>query len=356
MLSPTWRVDLKQEIDIIEEVARMSNYDEITPQFRTNIEFGSEQIPELLALPKLRKSLSSYFITRSFNECVTQNIIDPERAKLVNEEFIELSNALGKEMSAMRPGLIPSMLGVVERNLKLRNNDLRLFEIGKSFTSSKESKFIEGIQEHDNLIVALSGNNKSMQWGESKRDVDFYDIKGLVEDLISDHSIKGLKFKENKTNKLFGPNSLSIFKGKLIIGTFGEIDKNLLKRFDIEQNVMILEINLSSIYQRKESIKKYDPVSQFPKSERDFAFLVKKNVDAGKILNLIEQNGGKNLQKAILFDIYEGKGIGNDEKSLAFRLEFGSKDKTLTEQEIQEPFNKLIQAIEKQFEAKLRDN
>lgn len=356
MLSPTWRVDLKIEIDVIEEIARLSNYDDITPDYRTNIEFGSENIPELLAAPKLRKKISSYLISRSFNECVTQNIIDPERAKMVNEEFVELSNALGKEMSAMRPGLIPSILGVVERNLKLRNQDLRLFEIGKVFSKTNNSKFIEGIKEEENLIIALSGNNSNLQWGKSNRNVDFYDIKGVLEDLLSDHQLSGIKFKENKDNKLFGVNSLSILKGKLRIGTFGEIDKKVLKRFDIDQNVMILEVNLSELYNIKVNESKYNPVSQFPGSSRDFAFVVKKEVEAGKILNLIDQNGGKYLNNYYLFDIYEGKGIGDDEKSLAFRLEFGSKDKTLTEQEIQEPFNKMIKAIEKQFDAKLRDN
>lgn len=356
MKSPTWRVDLKNEIDIVEEVARLADFDKIEPQFRTNIEFGSEAIPELLALPKLRTKLSSYLISRSFNECVTQNIIDPARATLINENFVELSNSLGKEMSAMRPGLIPSMLGVVDRNIKLRNKDLRLFEIGKAFVKSNDSKFIEGIKEEDHLVIALSGSNSQLQWGESTRPVDFYDLKGIVEDLMADLDIKGLKFKENKDNKAFGVNSLGILKGKMNVGTFGEISDKYLKRFDIEQNVLLLELNLSALYIDKVRTRKYDPVSQFPGSDRDLAFLVSKSVEAGKVLNIIEQNAGKNLRDVTLFDIYEGKGIGEDQKSLAFRLNFGSKEKTLTENDIQEPVNKVVKAVEKQFEAKLRDN
>ena len=355
LLQPTWRSDLVSEIDYIEEIARGYDFNKIEPKYSSSLNFDGERVPEVLAVPKLRDKINNYFIENGFNECLSQNQTDPESASLSSLANIEIKNPLGQEMSIMRNSMIPSLLRITSRNLNLKNKSLKLFEIGKIFLPYKSGgQFIESISEEECLCVVLCGGSVPTQWAGEKRNFDFYDIKGIFED-ISENFGFSLKAKENKNKTFFNTNSLGIFSKKTQIGIFGEIDKSILKKFDIEENILILILSLSTLYKIPEQKNKYAKVSPYPVMERDLAFILDSDTEAGRIMNEIKQKGGKLLSDVKIFDLYEGKNMEKGKKSLAFKLYFSANDRTLTEGEITPTVENIISSVTSRFSAQLRD-
>jgi phenylalanyl-tRNA synthetase beta chain len=353
---PTHRVDIFEEIDLIEEVARLYNYDNIEPDYHSSTDISTDRIPENLSIPPMRRQLRNFLSNSGFMEIITQNMIDLNTSNLFTENPVKIANPLGEELSIMRSSLVPSIIKTIERNIRNGNEDIQLFEIGKSFSKiDSPDNFIKGINERENLIIAISGNNYPKQWGYKSKEVDFYDIKGISEELFEMLAIDGMKFIQSNENPFYySPNCLEINVNGQTLGYCGEIAKTFSKRFDLEKNVYILEINLSKLYQFTQKPAKYSHVSSLPKSTRDLAFVVNADIQVNDILNLVRENGTELLKDLILFDIYQGKGIDPDKKSVAFSMIFSSNDRTLTDDEIEKIINNLIKLIETKFSAKLR--
>lgn len=352
---PNYRHDIEQEIDLIEEVIRIYNYDNLKPQFYAEVSFDARKTPDHLSEPKLRKEIRDYFINRGFNESKTLNQVSPKSSEFFTDNPVRVANPLGEDLSVMRPSLLPSSLKVIERNIRLGSKDLRIFEIGKIFITDDEgNSLVKGVDESENILILLTGQRNIQNLNNNNEEVDFYDIKGIFEDFSKFFKLNELKLKTNETEKGFTGNSINIYHKTNKIGTFGQVDNNLLKVNDIEQEVFGLNINLSYLYRLPAAKSVYSPVSQYPTVVRDLAFLFDKEIEAGKLLNIIEQNGGKYLVSSEIFDIYEGDNIEEGKKSVAYRLKFNSNTRTLREEEIEEVTKKLIKKIESDFNAYLR--
>ncbi len=353
---PYHRVDCDGEIDLIEEVARLYNYDNIQDQFTSEINFSITEVSENLRVPKLRNKIRSWFVSNSFNEILTQNQTDPRSAALFTENPIKIANPLGEELSIMRPSMITSFLNVVSKNLRNSNYNLNMFETGKVFNHKQVAgQFIEGISEEQYLTIAITGSAYPKQWGELKRDVDFYDIKGIVESLFDYIDVSNFRFDENKDLlNVFDDESQSIVFANNIIGYLGLINQKVLKQYDIEHKVYIASFNLESIYKTKQRAKKYKSISQFPRVYRDLAFILDKKISANELTTIIRKNAGNLCTNVVLFDVYEGKNLGENQRSLAFNLEFTSPDKTMTDSEIESFINNIIQQVEQKTGGILR--
>lgn len=347
---PPYRVDIAIEVDLIEEIAIMYNYDNIKANYSTKINFANSLNSSELLMPKMRGDIRNYLVQNGFTEILTQNIIDPASAKLFKENNITLANPLGEEMSVMRPSMIPSMLKTIERNIRYGNTNLRIFEIGKNFLIDND--FIET----EELVIALSGAIAPFNWKDKERPADYYDIKGVIEDFTEKFNITGIKFTEDEyNNDIFSVNSLTIaLKGELI-GKFGEISRKLLKHFDIEKPVYLISLNLNAIYKAKIKQNKYNGVSSFPAVKRDLGFILAKNTEAEAVRSAIIKAGGKYLKDVEIFDVFEGEKIGLDNKNIAFALTYISNQKTLTDDEVDSSVRAIIENITKQFNAKLRE-
>jgi phenylalanyl-tRNA synthetase beta chain len=357
-IAPTYRVDVEIEEDLIEEIARIYGFDNIPVDITSPISLGAGTIPGKLAIPEIRNMVNEYMIKNGFNQIITQNQMDPKSASIYTEDPVRISNPLGEELSLMRPSLIPSMLKTIEKNLRLGNTDLKVFEIGRAFNKIKYEgeNFVDGIEEKEFLIVALSGSVYQRQWGYADRKYDFYDIKGIVEDLCSFLGLSTTKYKQfNDPFGAFSPNTVQLLQGKKALGRLGEIDEEMLKKFDIETTVILAEIDLDSVYKAKFDTKYYDAVPPYPGMSRDLAFIVSQEAPAEAMRNLIIQNGGKFLRDVSIFDVYSGKGIDKGMKSIAFALSFSSPERTLREEEVAEATSKIVAALEKKYEAKLRN-
>ncbi|MFH1050871.1 MAG: phenylalanine--tRNA ligase subunit beta [bacterium] len=354
---PSSRVDVSLEIDLIEEIARLFNYDNIQPDYSISVSLAGENIHKDLAIPPLRNGISDYLVKKGFNEIITQNMLDPETAALFGEPPVKISNPLGEDLSIMRTSLVPSMLRTIERNIRLGNSDLKLFEIGKSFHKVDDiaKTFIKNIFEQEELIVALTGRSTPLQWGVSERRTDFYDIKGIYEELIEFFKFDNIKFEKYDSDFLvFGKNSIVIKHGNDVIGSFGEVSKENLKYFDIENPVYILILDLSKVYGFEHRIPKYSSITAYPAITRDLAFIMSSNIENGTVQNEILGNGGELLKSLVLFDVYDGKSIEKGMKSMAYSLTFSSPERTLKDEEVEMHLSKIIRAVEKRFDANLR--
>ena len=353
---PNYRHDISEEIDLVEEVVRLYNYDKLQPQFFANISFDARTLPHKLQLPKLRNTLREYLIGNGYNESLTQNQIDPDSAAIFTETPLVVANPLGRELSIMRPSLLPSMLRVVNRNIRLGTPNLQLFEVGKIFeTNDNKENIVKGVMERENLLVTLTGNKFTDNWDVKNRAVNYYDIKGLLESIIEFVKLKDVKLvQEPETG--FGANSVVIYMNNTKIGAVGVVDRKLLKTFDIDQPIMALLLDLTELYKLPDNQSRYNKVSAFPTVSRDLAFTVPEDLEAGKIVTLIESNGGKYLKSVDIFDVYKGDNIANGKKSVAYSLEFVSNERTLTDEDIDKVISKLIKNIENTFKAELRKN
>jgi len=354
--SPSYRVDINIEEDLIEEVARFINYNNIQPNFRSIVDFSKNKVPKVLEKPSKRDEIKTYFINNGFNEMLTPNQISREITSLFDDKIVDIANPLGLEMGVMRTSTIPSSLKVVSKNLKSRNLNLKLFQIGKTFRKiSDKNNFIQDIHESESLNIILSGNLLSQNWAHQKNKADFYDLKGIFEDFNSKFELN-LKLKENKDFSVFSANSLSIVDKKDEIGKIGYMSKTILEKFDIEQEVLVIDLDLKSIYNKSEIEKKYNKISPYPVVDWDLAFLLEKDVQAGKVLNDIENMAGKYLSSLNLFDVYEGKNLAENKKSFAFNLKFSAKDKTLSDEEINPIIDKIVKMMADKYSAQLRDS
>lgn len=353
---PKYRHDISGEIDIIEDIARLYNYDNIESNLNSNINFGTSRVPANLSLTNFRFKVRDFMISNGYNQIYTQNMIDPKTSALTAGVSIELQNPLGEDLSLLRKNTAVSLLKIVSFNIKQGNDNLRLFEIGKSFNLIKEDKGVnlDNISETLKLSIALVGNNYNKNWIEN-RAFDFYDIKGIFQQLVEKFNIEKVDMKQNTSNPLFSPNSIEIWLRGIVVGHFGQISKKTLKYFDIEKDVFILEIDLNVFEKAANNKQSYSPVSQYPSVSRDLAFLFDKSTNYDKIKATVIKNGTKLLKNVEVFDVYAGKNIDENKKSIAFNMVFNSEERTLQENEIETIIQNIIKAIEKEYSAVLRN-
>ncbi|MES2767369.1 MAG: phenylalanine--tRNA ligase subunit beta [Bacteroidota bacterium] len=356
---PTHRVDIFGEIDLIEEIARMYNYDYIPVDGALAISFGSENIPAELAPVTFKNKMREYFVQQGFREIVTQNMIEPRAAQLFTEDYVKIANPLGEELSAMRPSLVPSLLKTIERNVRLGAKDLQLFETGTIFykTLKPESQRVSGYGEREKFIFAISGDAHPMQWGAKSARMDFYDIKGILENLISVMRFKNLTFKriEKDQNPAFSQNAVQILFGKRVVGFCGEIAGKFLKEFKVEQPVFVATLNLAELKNVPVLKQKYSLVSPYPAVRRDVAFVLDEATGADELKRLIAKNGSELLKSVDVFDVFKGAALGEGKKSLAFALMFASPERTLIDADVENAVAKIITEVEAKFGAKLRN-
>jgi len=354
---PHRRNDIFSEIDLIEEIARLYNYGNITPNFISSITFNGDGVHQNLAAPALKNSIRKYLVSKGFTEILTQNMIDPASAELFSNSPVEIANPLGEELSIMRPSVVPSMMKTINFNLRHNNHSLSLFEIGKIFEYSdeKEENFgkLDGFKELEVLLVALVGDSAPKQWSQQSREYDFYDVKGLFESLSEFFNLP-LSLSAIGDNQCYSVNSLDILLNEKKIGTIGSISKSILKKFDIDESVYCMEINLTDVYKLKVEKSKYKPVNPFPAMNRDLAFILPEGTQAEDIRKAIVNCGGDLLQSVTLFDVFSGENIEKGKKSLAFNLSFSSRERTLVDEEVEKIIDKVVLFITIEFSAELR--
>jgi len=347
---PAYRHDIEREIDLIEEIARIYGYDKIPENSKIPITL-EEKVDQSAFNEKVRETLNAL----GSYEIITNTFIDETTSNLfVN--VIPLLNPQNSEMSHLRPSLLPGMLRAISTNLKVNENNLNLFEIGKTFwkLNNEPISDFKDFNESEHVLFALTGSPTGEEWYGKKRMYDLFDLKGIVEELFEKLTY-GSKLKYNYAFTNFSiVQGFEIILNDNIVGWGGQISSEILNKYDISQNVFIIQLNLDEIKKIEQSIRSFKELLKFPKVYRDLAFILDDNVMVVAVESIIRKASSNLLHNIKLFDIFQSESLGMGKKSLAFQLEYFDRKRTLTEEEVDKEFRNAIKAVEQQLKAQLR--
>jgi phenylalanyl-tRNA synthetase beta chain len=331
-LIPSHRNDLEIEEDLIEEIGRFTGYGNIPLRFKyTNYKPVTTENKKSIGIKKI-------MVRMGFWEAINVPFIEPEWASRRKVEAIHLKNPMWSDKGILRNTLIPGLLENAKRNINRGEEIIKIFEVGRIFS--------KGNEEEENIGGVIAGNI-SKKWYEEEREVDFYDIKGIIETLLEDIKIKDYSF-EKCTDPLFiKERALSIKSDGNICGTFGMINQEICKN-----SVFGFEINLEKLLKSKKE-ERFKRGSIFPPLKRDISVIVDKNTAFEELADLLDKS---TRQKAHikLIDIYSSKKLGKEKKSLTIRLEFHNNKKTLTDNEIKDDIEAMTTKL-KSIGATLRE-
>ena len=351
---PSFRPDLEREVDLIEEVARLYGYDKIP----VTMPVGTVDAKPAPLRQQVQKNLRNVIVASGFSEAMNYSFYAPnviDKLGIVADdprcEQVKILNPLSEDQAVMRTSLVPSLLETIARNLAYRSNDLRLFELRPVFLP-KEG---ETCQERLTLTAVACGRRQPEGWAQDSAQVDFYDLKGIAEELLEAVYVSDVQFSVEKPEPYLHPGkSCRLVSSKTQLGCIGEIHPQVLAAFDIDQPVYLLEIDVENLLSVAGEFNKFKPLSRFPDVIRDSALLLDESISAAQVMDIINRTKVKYIENAVLFDLYTGKGIPDGKKSLAVRVRYRDLEKTLTEEEVVKGHNKLIKSICHQLGAEIR--
>ncbi len=348
---PSYRPDITAEIDLIEEVARIYGYEKIEasyPSDTTVMERGIEP-------PSLESQCKAILKSCGFTEIIAYSFGSPKDMADVQPNGgmlpIRMKNPLSEDASVLRTTLVPGILHTVQTNVKIGNKDLKVFETGKIYLPDKEHELPD---ERTYVCAAATGLPSPINWKHESKEVDFFDTKGVAETLLQTLGCARVETRK-ATHPGFHPGICAdLLVDGNVIGKTGEIHPDILHKYELAQKVYLFEFDASLLESQGASSRRYEKPSRFPFSDRDMAIVVHQDVEASAIHSAIVQAAGPLLKHVVLFDLYRGEQIGENMKSLAFTLRFQSDERTLTDEEITNEFNRIVGALEESFDAKLR--
>jgi len=365
---PTWRPDVSIEEDLIEEVARLHGYDQIPEPERVPV---PGRAPDERPEERLERSVREGLRGRGFREIYTNSMLRTDRAERFNVPpagsehgpVVETKNPISEEMAALRPRLLPGALSVMQHNRNHGQEALRLFEFGRVYRRATEDDdpIVPGYVEHPALLLTLSGPHAPTGWDTDPRNSDLFDLKGVVEALLDDLRVPDATLTPRDAGApQDGRQSITLHQidvraGGTPLGTLARVQDEVSADFDLEAPVFVAEFNWTALVEQATAgqHRTYEPVSRHPVVDRDLAVLVHTNQPVGPMQDTIRTAGAPLLRRVDVFDVFEGEGIDDDAKSVAFTLRFGA-DRTLTDEEVDDQIADVVDALDRDHNATLR--
>lgn len=353
---PSWRNDVTCMADISEEIARLHGFDKIKSTLPNGVSMQGTQSAKQTFIDKVKTSLSSQglYETISFaltNEETFNKLNIPQDSPL--RKAVPIMNPLSDEYPLVRTTLLSSIFDNLARNLARKNDDVALFEVGSVFFP-KALPVTELPDEVVKIAGAITGRRNAQGWNQTNDMVDFYDAKGIIEELLANLRVTRYTV-EAGTHYAMHPGKTALFKkGRDVIATVGEVHPAVLSAYGITKPVYIFELDATTVMKYMAKDLKYKALPKYPATSRDLAMLVDVDVNAADIEKAMTKAAGQNLTQITLFDVYTGKQVEEGKKSLAFSLTFQSNDKTLTDAEIDPAIEKIVAKLQKDFNANLR--
>jgi phenylalanyl-tRNA synthetase beta chain len=340
---PTWRVDLKREVDLIEEVCRVHGVEEIpaTPPMGCRGENEFDTVHDAIA--ETRSILAGL----GLNEAQGQTLISDTAANLVATESVGLEHPLSSDMNVLRPSLLPGLLNSLRNNLTRQTHDVALFEIGRVF--------VPGQAERRTVAILLTGNRQAAFWQDEDAKFDAMDLKAVVEELLENLGVFGVQYERRAQATALFLESAEVKMGKNVIGQMGQLLSPLGKQFEARAAVYLAELDLDTLLQRRTANKSFKPLPQFPASERDVAMLVPEAVTHADVLAVVKRAKPANLVATQLFDVFRGKNVPDGQKSLAYSFTYRHAEKTLTDKDVNGAHDALVTALKENLSATIRD-
>ncbi|MEE4217977.1 MAG: phenylalanine--tRNA ligase subunit beta [Xanthomonadales bacterium] len=345
VIAPSARFDIAIEEDLIEEIARIYGYDEIPEAPVSGEHAPGTSRSHRVSLGRVRESLCA----AGYQETINYSFVDHRDLEYLHHDHmvLPLANPLSSDLDVMRTTLMPGLLNSLSRNLRRQQSRVRLYEAGVAFLQG------EVMNEVERIAAVASGDVLPEQWGVSSREMDFYDIKGNVEQLFAMKGIAGSPDFEAGALPWMHPGASAIVKvdGKAV-GWCGALHPEVLKQFDIKKNVFAFEIDLEPLLSREVPFAK--EISRFPSVRRDIAVLMPDNVTFAEVEKRIRSGAGPYLERVIIFDVYAGENLKDGYKSLAIGLIFNNVSSTLRDEDVDPAIQGVVSELEHHLGAQLR--
>ena len=350
VLVPGFRYDVEREADLVEEVARMYGYNNIPvkkPASKQQGERNLKQVFEDISRERITAAGLDELINFSLaGEEDYQILRLPDNSELYN--WVRVKNPLNEAYAVLRTSLIPGILDVLSKNAKRQIEKMHVFELGNVFFNENGE-----YQEYTKLAGASMGYEKDC-WNSGA--ADFFYLKGVMESYFEHIGLGDVEFKAVSLPYLHPGRSAEISVGRENIGFLGEVYPDIIEKLDLKEKTAVFQLDFERILDKAKLFTSYVELPRYPASERDLAVMTTRDISAYDLLKEIRKNGGSLLKEAALFDLYQGDQIPIDKKSLAFKLVFQARDKTLRDEEVSILVEKIIKTLEEKFDAKIRGN
>jgi len=356
---PSFRVDLKREVDLIEEVVRVFGVDKIPATAPRGVTGANPYDAIHDQLSEARRLL----IGLGLFEAQGQTLISEAAGRLAApaDALVPLANPLSSDMNVLRPSLLPGLLDTLRHNLSHRNNDLALFEIGRVFLINSrqgETKAEGPTREERRLAIVLTGRKNPLFWSGGDREAifDSFDLKGLIEEFFEQFGIRGIAYNRRPESASLFLESALIQLGKFQVGEFGQLLPALAKRYDLRDAVLLAELNLDILLARRNPNKSFKTLPSQPSVRRDVAMVVPEATTHEAVLLAVKQSKPANLESVELFDVFRGRNIPPGQKSVAYAFTYRSAERSLTDAEVNATHEKVIGQLKESLKATVRDN
>jgi phenylalanyl-tRNA synthetase beta chain len=356
---PSFRRDIVQEDDLVEEIVRIWGYDRIPLVLA-----GGGELTPVTRPPGLRvtRAASRALVDAGLFECITYAFVDPARLKLLGWDdparLVALQNPLSAERSIMRPSLLPGLLEVLATNVHRQSPDVRAFEVGTIFSPHRDTDGDRPAHEELWLGLALTGLRAPRAWHAGRERVDLYDAKGMAELALAAAGAPGAAtapWAPGQEPAYFEPGrSARLVRDGEDLGWFGEVSGRVREAFDLDAPVFAAGVALGALAARPAAVPRYAPLPRFPAVQRDLALVVADDVTVAQIEAVIRGLEVPWLARVQLFDVYSGSQVGAGRRSLAFGLTFQAPDRTLTDAEVNEQHARVVQELGRRFGAEVR--
>lgn len=345
---PAYRVDVQREIDVIEDILRVYGYNNINFTKKLNATVANSSRTEDY---KVQNIIAAQLNSLGFHEMMANSLTTGEYVALTEtlsaEQNVTMLNPLSSDLAAMRQSLLFSALEAAAYNINRKNQDLKLFEFGKSY-----HKLPSGHQENKHLTLLLSGNRQEEIWNSAQKSTDFFMFKGYVDSVIARLGID--KVKSVPVNSDLFAEGMSYQVGTEVLVNLGTVRKNILKHFDIKQEVFFADFNWDAVLKLISNKIKFADIPRYPEVRRDLALLVDEQVSFDSIYQIARQSEKSLLKEIQLFDVYTGANLPEGKKSYAVSFKLQDDTKTLTDEQIDKVMNKLQKNLAAELGAVLR--
>ncbi len=349
IIPPYFRTDIEQLADVAEEILRIYGYDKLeTTLINAETTLGGKNKEQ-----KIQYEISEYLVAKGFSEIYTYGFINENDLIKCNidkednlfKQTVKIKNPLSEDYTIMKTTPIPTMLQVLQSNKNYKNKNVKLFELAKTYKNVNE-KIEKGELPEENTVLTIG------MYGEKE---DFYTLKGIVENVLEVAGIQKYDLFKDEENKLYHPGRCASLKvGNDVFASLGELHPLISENYNLNDRVLIAEININKIVKYAKFNKKYVEIPKYPAVERDIAMLVDEEIEVGQIKRIITQKAKKMLEEINLFDVYRNEKLGKNKKSVAYSLKFRLTDRTLTDEEVNNTMQEIVNALEKELNAELR--
>jgi phenylalanyl-tRNA synthetase beta chain len=352
---PSFRGDLEREIDLIEEVARLDGYERIPITLPKGPPSPEVKNRELL----LEREAIGILLHHGYHEVITYSFSSPASGDLIGlmpddmrRRYVKILNPLAEDFSVLRTTLISGLMETARYNLSRKNSNLKLFELKKVFIPQEGERLPREIKYLAGLAI---GFDQDPHWAFSPRQVDFFDVKGCVEDLLEALQIKGIKFSRAGDIPYLHPGKASkVFLGEEVLGALGEVHPQVLSHYEIHGKAYLFEIDFEQVVRWAREERRFQPLAKFPAVYRDLSMVVDDALEAEKLVETIWTFQQPFIDEVNLFDIYRGAPIPEGKKGVSCRIRYQAHDRTLTDEEVNQYHEKVISRLREVFRVELR--